>query len=138
MITKWNNHTAGVQFLVSWVWLQTELDNTKFCYQLINIGMFNVHELFWMFKSISKYLLLTFHMKKFQKDKIFYTLPCSRWNRTHKLWNMCVHCTVHCDSLIRSETSLSSTHILKFESLNSCITVLNVWIINRKSILKNG
>ena len=40
-------------------------------------------------KSISKFQLL-FHCRNFEKYMIFYTLPWSRWNRTHKLWNMCV------------------------------------------------
>ena len=40
-------------------------------------------------KSISK-LQLLFYWKKFEKYMIFYTMPWSRWNRTHKLWNTCV------------------------------------------------
>ena len=40
-------------------------------------------------KSISKFQLL-FHCRNFEKYMTFYTLPWSRWNRTHKLWNMCV------------------------------------------------
>ena len=40
-------------------------------------------------KSIFKFQLL-FHWKNFEKYMVFYTLPWSRWNRTHKLWNTCV------------------------------------------------
>ena len=40
-------------------------------------------------KSIFKYQLL-FHWMKFEKYMIFYTIPWSRSNRPHKLWNTCV------------------------------------------------
>ena len=50
---------------------------------------------------------------------IFYTLPWSRWDVTHKY----VRCTV-CDRRIRSAAST-----LKYEPLDSCITVHNVWIM---------
>ena len=42
-------------------------------------------------KSISKFQLL-FHWRNFEKYMIFYTLPWSRWNRPHKLWNTGVYC----------------------------------------------
>ena len=72
-------------------------------------------------KSISKFQLL-FHWKNFEKYMIFYTLPWSRWNRTHKY----VRCTVR-DSRIRSEMSWSSIHtkIWTLKQLHHCTQRLN-------------
>ena len=67
---------------------------------------------------------------------IFYTLPWSRWNRTHKY----VRCTVR-DSRIRSEMSWSSIHtkIWTTKQLHHCtqrwiMKIFNVMLRNRIKI----
>ena len=65
-------------------------------------------------KSISKNQLL-FHWNNFEKCMIFYTLPCSRWNRTHKLWNTCVV----------SFAILAHTKIWTLKQLHHCTQCLN-------------
>ena len=57
---------------------------------------------------------------------IFYTLPWSRWNRTHKLWNTCV---VPFAIAELGQKCLEAASTLKYEPLNSCITVHSVWIM---------
>ena len=54
---------------------------------------------------------------------IFYTLPWSGWNTTHKY----VRCTVG-DSRI-GHKCLEAASTLEYEPLNSCITVHSVWIM---------
>ena len=54
---------------------------------------------------------------------IFYTLPWSRWNRTHKY----VRCTVR-DSRIRSEMSWSSIHV-KIWTVKQLHQLHSVWIM---------
>ena len=56
--------------------------------------------------SISKFQLL-FHWRNVEKYMIFYTVPWSRWNRTHTLWN--VRCIVG-DSGIRSNVLKQQPH----------------------------
>ena len=80
-------------------------------------------------KSTPKFQFL-FHWKNFERSwiismkkyMIFYTLPWSRWNRTHKY----VRCTVR-DSRIRSEMSWSSiyTKIWTLKQLHHCTQRLN-------------
>ena len=76
-------------------------------------------------KSISKFQLL-FHCSNFKKYMIFYTLPWSRWNRTHKLWNMCV---VPFTIAELGQKCLEGAPTLKYGPVNFSITVLSVWIM---------
>ena len=76
-------------------------------------------------KSISK-LQLLFYWKNFEKYMIFYTIPWSRWNRTHKLWNTCV---VPFAIAELGQMFWCSTHTIKYGPVYSCITVLSVWIM---------
>ena len=76
-------------------------------------------------KSISKFQLL-FHWKNFEKYMIFYALPWSRWNRTHKWWNTCI---VPFAIAELGQRSWSSTHTKKCRPVNRCITVLSIWIM---------
>ena len=63
------------------------INNTRLAIQTSKTTIYRPHtpEL----KSISKFQLL-FHWRNFEKYMVVYTLPWSRWNRTHKLWNTCV------------------------------------------------
>ena len=74
-------------------------------------------------KSIPKFQLL-FHWKNFEKYMIFYTMPWSRWNRTHKLWNTCV---VPFAIAELGQMSWSSTHtkIWTRQQLYHCTQRLN-------------
>ena len=76
-------------------------------------------------KSISKFQLLV-HWRNFEKYMIFYTLPWSRWNSTHTLCNTSV---VPFALAKLGQKSLEAAPTLKYEPLNSTITVLSVWII---------
>ena len=84
------------------------INNTRLAFQTqcSTIKIYRPHTL--ELKSISKFQLL-FHWRNFEKYMIFYTLPWSRWNRTHTVMKY-VRCTVRV-SRIRSEMSWSSTHI---------------------------
>ena len=85
--------------------------------------------IFWPYtpelKSISKFRILS-HWKNFEKYMIFYTLPRSRGNRTHKLWNTSL---VLFEIAKLGQTWLVAPPILKYEPLNSCITIRIVWIM---------
>ena len=74
-------------------------------------------------KSVSKFELL-FYWKNFEKYMIFYTIPWSRWNRTHKLRNTRV---VPFAIAELGQMSWSSTHtkIWTRQQLYHCIQRLN-------------
>ena len=74
-------------------------------------------------KSISKFQLL-FHWMNFENYMIFYTIPWSRWNRTHKLRNTRV---VPFAIAELGQMSWSSTHtkIWTCQQLYHCIQRLN-------------
>ena len=79
------------------------------------------------------YLHINFvSLEELWKYMIFYTLPWSRWNRTHKY----VRCTVR-DSRIRWEMSWGSIHtkITKIWTLNSFITVHSVQIRTMSNVM---
>ena len=65
--------------------------------------------------------LLMFHLKTLKN-----IWSWSRWNRTHKLWNTCVVPFMIAEFY---QKCLEAAATLKYEPLNSCITVLSVWII---------
>ena len=99
------------------------INNTPLAFQTSKTTIYRPHtpEL----KSISKFQLL-FHWRNFEKYMIFYTLPWSRWNRTHKLWNTCV-VTFAIAKL--GQKCLEAASTLKYGPFNSSITALSVWII---------
>ena len=75
-------------------------------------------------KSISTFQLL-FYWKIFEKYVlIFYTLPWSRWNRTHKLWNKCV-VPFSIAELGRMSWSSTHTKIWTRQQLHHCTRRLN-------------
>ena len=79
------------------------------------------------------YLHINFvSLEELWKYMIFYTLPWSRWNRTHKY----VRCTVR-DSRIRWEMPWGSIHtkITKIWTLNSFITVHSVQIRTMSNVM---
>ena len=109
--------------LVHWInWHSTASKKNKLPFLLLK-RLFEGHTK-TVLKSISKFQLL-FHSKNFEKYMIFYTLPWRRWNRTHKLWNTCV-APVTIAKL--GKKCLEAAPTLKYEPLNSYITVLSVGI----------
>ena len=80
------------------------INNTRLAFQTCKTTIYRPHtpEL----KSISKFQLL-FHWRNVEKYMIFYTVPWSRWNRTHTLWH--VRCIVR-DSGIRSNVLKQQPH----------------------------
>ena len=68
----------------------------------------------------------SYHWKNFEKYMIFNTLPWSRWNRTHKLRNTCVVLFAIAEL---GQKCLEAAPTLKYDPLNSSITVLSVWIM---------
>ena len=52
----------------------------------------------------------------------FCTLPCSRWNRTHKIWNTCIV------PFAIAELGQRCLEAALTQTLNSCITLLSFWI----------
>ena len=99
------------------------INNTRLAFQTSKTTIYRPHtpEL----KSISKFQLLV-HWRNFKKYMIFYTLPWSRWNSTHTLWNTSV---VPFALAKLGQKSLEAAPTLKYGPLNSTITVLSVWII---------
>ena len=76
-------------------------------------------------KSTPKFQFL-FHWKNFERSwiismkkyMIFYTLPWSRWNKTHKLWNTCV-----------VPFAIAELGQMSWSTPHSSISVLSVWIM---------
>ena len=103
--------------LVYWI------NNTRLAFQTSRTTIYRPHtpEL----KFISKFQLL-FHWRNFEIYMIFYTLPWSRWNRTHTLWNTCV---VPFALAELGQKCLEAAPTLKYGPLNSSITVLSASII---------
>ena len=103
--------------LVYWI------NNTRLAFQTSKTTIYRPHtpEL----KFISKFQLL-FHWRNFEIYMIFYTLPWSRWNRTHTLWNRCV---VPFWLAELGQKCLEVAPTLKYGPSNSSITVRNVSII---------
>ena len=112
-----------LNFVSERIKLVYRINNTSHAFQTYKTTIYRPHtpEL----KSISKFQLL-FHWRNFEKYMIFYTLPWSRWNRTHTLWNTCV---VPFALAELGQKCLEAAPTLKYGPLNSSITVLSVWII---------
>ena len=99
------------------------INNTRLAFQTSKTTIYRPHtpEL----KFISKFQLL-FHWRNFEIYMIFYTLPWSRWNRTHTLWNTCV---VPFALAELGQKCLELAPTLKYGLLNSSVTVFSIWII---------
>ena len=119
-------HEKGLlNFVSERIKLVYRINNTRLAFQTSKTTIYRPHtpEL----KSISKFQLL-FHWRNFEKYMIFYTLPWSRWNRTHKLWNTGM-CIVPFTIAELGQKCLEAAPTLKYGPVNSCITVLSVWIM---------
>ena len=118
------NEKGLLNFVSERIKLVYRINNTRLAFQTSKTTIYRPHtpEL----KSISKFQLL-FHWRNFEKYMIFYTLPWSRWNRTHKLWNMCIVRPFTIAAL--GQKCLEAAPTLKYGPLNSSITVLSASII---------